>query len=440
MNTPSGLWPTCRPFRFNAMAKRLASILGHRTARSGREVQISKPRHVLILVENLPVPFDRRVWQEALALQRAGHVASVICPKGKGYNDSYELLEGVHIYRHDLVEATAAKGYPAEYITALWHQLRLSFAVRRRQRIDVIQACNPPDLMFIIALFHRLLFGTRFLFDHHDLSPELYFSRFGRKDVLYRVLGLLEKLTFRLAHASIASNETFRDIAIVRGNMPADSVFVVKSYPDPAKTHRYPPEPALVDDGKCIVGYVGIMGAQDGVETFVRAMDHIIFARGRTDIKAVLVGDGPEYERLRALAKTLRLGDALQFTGYLTGAKMMQHLSAFDIGVIPDPPNGCNEKLSMNKVFEYMMLGIPFVQFDLAQARREAGDAALVTTRHSAAALADNIIALADDSVRRRLMATTARTIARRDFQWSTQAKRYLAAIDFIFTAGEVRP
>jgi len=215
---------------------------------------------------------------------------------------------------------------------------------------------------------------------------------------------------------------------------------VVKSYPDPAKTHRYPPEPALVGDGKCIVGYVGIMGAQDGVETLVRAMDHIIFARGRTDIKAVLVGDGPEYERLRALAKTLRLGDALQFTGYLTGAKMMQHLSAFDIGVIPDPPNGCNEKLSMNKVFEYMMLGIPFVQFDLAQARREAGDAALVTTRHSAAALADNIIALADDSVRRRLMATTARTIARRDFQWSTQAKRYLAAIDFIFTAGEVRP
>jgi glycosyltransferase involved in cell wall biosynthesis len=395
---------------------------------------------VLILVENLPVPFDRRVWQEALALQGAGHVVSVICPKGKGYTDSYEVRDGVHIYRHDLVEATSARGYPAEYMTALMHQLRLSLAVRRRQRIDVIQACNPPDLMFLIALFHRLLFGTRFLFDHHDLSPELYFSRFGRKDVLYRALGLLEKLTFKLADASIATNETFRDIAIDRGNMPADRVFVVKSYPDPAKTHRYPPEPALVDDGRRIVGYVGIMGAQDGVETLVRAMDYIRYARGRTDIKAVLVGDGPEYERLRALTKSLRLTDVVQFTGYLSGPTMMQHLSAFDIGVIPDPPNGCNEKLSMNKVFEYMMLGIPFVQFDLAQARREAGDAAIITSKHSAAALADNIIALADDSARRREMATTARTIAGRDFRWSTQATHYLAAIDSIFTPREVRP
>lgn len=385
------------------------------------------------------MPFDRRVWQEALALTKAGHVVSVICPKGKGFNESYELREGVHIYRHKLAEATSARGYPAEYLTAIAHQLRLSFAVRRRQPIDVIQACNPPDLMFLIALFHRVLFGTRFLFDHHDLSPELYFSRFGRKDVLYKTLAFLERLTFRLADASIATNETFRDIAIARGHMPADRVFVVKSYPDPAKTTRCPPEPSLVQDGKCIVGYVGIMGVQDGVETLVRAMDHIRYERGRTDIKAVLIGDGPEYERLRALSETLRLGDVVKFTGYLTGPTMMQHLSAVDIGVIPDPPNGCNEKLSMNKVFEYMMLGIPFVQFDLTQARQEAGGAALVTTRHSAAALADNIIALADDSARRRRMSGTARQIAGREFRWSTQAAHYLEAIDAIFAARKVR-
>lgn len=396
-------------------------------------------RHVLILVENLPVPFDRRVWQEALALRQAGHVVSVICPKGKGYTADYEVHEGVHIYRHELVEATSARGYPAEYLAALFHQLRLSLRVRRRQRIDVIQACNPPDLMFLVALFHRLLFGTRFLFDHHDLSPELYLSRFGRRDLLFSILALLERQTFRLADASVATNETFRDIALERGQMPPGRVFVVKSYPDPAKTRRLPPEPSLHRPGTCLVGYVGIMGLQDGVDTLIRAMDHIVYARGRSDIRAILIGDGPEYGRLRELANTLRLGEAVQFTGYLTGPSLMSHLSAVDIGVIPDPPNGCNEKLSMNKVFEYMMLGIPFVQFDLQQARREAGGAALVASGHSASALADSIIALADDQVRRQQMAETARGIAAREFLWSTEAARYLAAFDSIFTGREAR-
>lgn len=401
---------------------------------------MKKPRHVLILVENLPVPFDRRVWQEARALREAGHTVSVICPKGRGYTASYEVCEGVHIYRHDLTEATSARGYPAEYLTALRNQLVLSLRVRRRQRIDIIQACNPPDLMFLIALFHRVLFGTRFLFDHHDLSPELYLSRFGRRDMLYSVLGMLERQTFRLADASIATNEAFRDIAIKRGHMPPGRVFVVKSYPDRAITRRHTPEPSLLQSGKCLVGYVGIMGAQDGVATLVRAMDDIVNRRGRNDIHAVLIGDGPEYARVRSLAASLGLDDALRFVGYLSGPALMSHLSAVDIGVIPDPPNGCNEKLSMNKVFEYMMLGIPFVQFDLGQARREAGEAALVAGIHSPSALADGIITLADDRGRRLQMAKAARTIARREFRWPAEAKRYLSAIDSIPAGGDVRP
>ena len=402
------------------------------------EAQLSKPRHVLILVENLPVPFDRRVWQEAQALRQDGHSVSVICPKGKGHTAAYEVLEGVHIYRHALVEATSARGYPAEYLTALAHQLRLSLRVKRRQRIDVIQACNPPDLLFLVALFHRVLFGTRFLFDHHDLSPELYLSRFGRADLLYLVLRFLERLTFRLADASIATNETFKQIAVERGQMAPERVFVVKSYPDPVKLQRQPPEPALMARGKFLVGYVGIMGQQDGVETLIRAMDEIVYGRGRSDIYAVLIGDGPEYQRLQELTRTLRLDHALHFTGYLSGPALLRNLSAIDLGVIPDPPNGCNEKLSMNKVFEYMMLGIPFVQFDLGQARREAGAAALVAASHSASALADVIIQLADQPEQRRQMAETAQKIARRDFQWSTEATRYVGAIQSIFAGQEV--
>lgn len=398
-----------------------------------QEAEIGKPRHILILVENLPVPFDRRVWQEALTLQEAGHVVSVICPKGKGHTASHEIKDGVHIYRHDLVEATSARGYPAEYLTALLHQLRLSLKVHKRQRIDVIQACNPPDLMFLIALFHRIFFGTRFLFDHHDLSPELYFSRFGRRDLLHSILSFLERQTFRLADASIATNETFRDIAVQRGHMPPERVFVVKSYPDRAKMQRQLPEPALKKSEQCLVGYVGIMGAQDGVETLVHAMDHIVYGMGRTDVRALLIGDGPEYDRLRVLATTLRLQDHIHFTGYLSGPSLLSHLSAVDIGVIPDPPNGCNEKLSMNKVFEYMMLGIPFVQFDLMQARREAGGAALVAEQHSASALAQSIMALAGDPARRQQMSETARNIAGQEFQWTKEAARYLAAVESAF-------
>ncbi|MDB5540181.1 MAG: hypothetical protein JWQ89_1908 [Devosia sp.] len=403
------------------------------------EAEITTVRHVLILVENLPVPFDRRVWQEARALREGGYAVSVICPKGKGYDGTYEVLEDIHIYRHSLVEATSARGYPAEYLTALTHQLRLSLRVHHRQRIDVIQACNPPDLMFLIALFHRLVFGTRFIFDHHDLSPELYLSRFGRKDILFSILSLLERQTFRLADVSIATNETFRDIAVERGRMHPQKVFVVKSYPDAAKTRRHPPEAALKRLGKCLVGYIGIMGAQDGVETLIRAMDEIVHGRGRDDIYGVLIGDGPEFERLKSLATRLKLDNSLQFTGYLTGPRLMAHLSALDIGVIPDPPNGFNDKLSMNKVFEYMMLGIPFVQFDLRQARREAGEAALVVG-HSPSALADGILALADDPGRRHQMSETGKVIAGRDFLWSAEATRYLAAFDAIFAGMGARP
>ena len=253
------------------------------------------------------------------------------------------------------------------------------------------------------------------------------------------MLNMLERQTFRFADASIATNETFRQIAVERGQMQPDKVFIVKSYPDANKTRRLAPDASLMDKGKCLVGYIGIMGAQDGVETLIQAMDEIIHVRGRDDIYCVLIGDGPEYQRLQALAVSLGLGKSLHFTGYLTGPALMEHLSALDIGVIPDPPNSFNDKLSMNKVFEYMMLGIPFVQFNLRQARREAGEAALVIEHHSPSALADGIIALADDPARRQQMGETAKVIAGRDFQWPLEAARYLAAYELVFVGMEAR-
>jgi glycosyltransferase involved in cell wall biosynthesis len=391
------------------------------------EATISRNHHVLILVENLPVPFDRRVWQEAQALNDAGYEVSVICPKGKGYDKSYEVIGGIHIYRHPLREARSAAGYIEEYSTALFHQLRLSLKARRRRRVDVIQACNPPDLMFLIAGLHKLLFGTYFVFDHHDLGPELYFAKFGRKGMLYKAMCLLERLTFRVADASIATNETFRDIAVDRGRMHPDRVAVVKSYPEAKKFRRTEAGASLVVPGKHLVGYLGIMGAQDGVETLIRAMAEIKHVRKREDVNCIVIGDGPDRERLQALASELDVNRPVQFTGYLSGASLMSHLSALTVGVIPDPPNEFNDKLSMNKVFEYMMLGLPFVQFNLRQAAYEAKNAALVVSEHSPRALADGLLALVDDPERRREMGVLGRAIAEREFQWSAEAGRYLA-------------
>ncbi|MDI7860738.1 glycosyltransferase family 4 protein [Rhizobiaceae bacterium n13] len=397
------------------------------------EATISKRHHILILVENLPVPFDRRVWQEAQALNDAGYEVSVICPTGRGYDKNYEVIGGIHIYRHPLEEAGSAAGYIKEYFTALVYQIYLSFRVRRRQRIDVIQACNPPDLLFLVAMIHKVLFGTFFVFDHHDLSPELYVSKFGRKDLFYKLLCFFEKQTFRMADASVATNETFRDIAVRRGGMPPDRVVVVKSYPEAARFRPTTPEQSLIASGKHLIGYIGIMGEQDGVDTLVRAVAEILHVRKRDDIHCLIIGDGPELKRLKAMTDELGIGGSLRFTGYLSGQPLLSHLSAFDVGIIPDPPGELNDKLSMNKVFEYMMLGLPIVQFNLPQATREAGHAALVVSEHSPQALADGILALIDDPERRKQMSMVGRAVAEREFRWTGEAGRYLDAYGDLF-------
>jgi glycosyltransferase involved in cell wall biosynthesis len=386
-------------------------------------------RRVLILVENLPVPFDRRVWEEATALMKAGYTVSVICPKGKGHDSPHETINGIHIYRHNLpFEAQGALGYLLEYSTALFWQLILSFKVRRQHGVDVIQACNPPDLMFLIAAIHKLLFGTRFIFDHHDLAPELFEVKFGKKGFLHKVMLACERATFRLADASIATNETFRDIAIRRGGMSPDRVKIVRSYPDLERFRRVDPEPGLKKDFKHLVGYVGIMGNQDGIDLLVKAMSILVHEKKRTDIGCLIIGDGPELENLEAQASAEKLDNVVEFAGYVSGNPLLAKLSALDIGVIPDPSNAFNDNLSMNKVFEYMALGLPFVQFNLQQSAREAGEAAMILPHSTAECLADGILELLADPERRQKMSAYGLQKAQRDFQWESQVPHLLDA------------
>ena len=398
-----------------------------------------KPRDgakaVLIIVENLPVPFDRRVWQEATALKDAGYAVSVVCPKGRGFTLAEETISGINIYRHSLpFEASGASGYLVEYAAALFWELWLSFRVLRRHGFDVIHACNPPDLIFLVAAVHKMLFAKKFIFDQHDLNPELYEVKFGRRGLFHTLLCIFERLTFRLADASIATNQTFKKIAVERGGMAADRVWVVKSYPDLARFKRVDADTELRRRFKLLAGYVGIIASQDGVDLLVKAMAHIKTQLGRADIGCVIIGDGPEYENLKTLARSLAVEDCVIFTGFLKGAELLSHLCALDIGVIPDPPNPCNDKLSMNKVFEYMALGLPFVQFDLPQSRSEAGEAAAVAREATPEALGEAMVVLLDDETARLRMGAYGLATAQREFQWANEKTALLEAYDRVLS------
>src|SRR5579871_620400 len=273
-------------------------------------------RRVLIIVENLSVPFDRRVWQEATTLARAGYVVSVICPKGKQDNESYEELDGVHIYRHDMpVEARGIWVYLLEYSAALYHEFCLAERVRRERGFDVIHACNPPDLIFLLGAWHKLWRRTLFVFDHHDINPELFEAKFGHRGPFYWLLRWAERLTFATANISIATNESYRKIAIERGRMKPEDVFVVRSGPNLARVRVQPPSPEFKRGRAFLVGYVGVIGQQEGIDLLLEAVRHIVHDLKRTDIQFVIIGGGPALEEIRELALTLKVADYVEFAG-----------------------------------------------------------------------------------------------------------------------------
>lgn len=382
---------------------------------------------ILIIVENLPVPFDRRVWLEARTLAAAGARVTVICPTGKGFEAREEVLDGIRILRHPLPEAQGARGYIREYAAALWHQTRLAWRVFRRDGIDVIHGCNPPDLVFLVALQFRP-FGCRFLFDHHDINPELYEAKFGRRGLLWHALRLAERLTFAAATVSIATNESYRRIAVGRGGMKPEDVFVVRSGPDLSRVRPVAPNPAWRNGRAFLIGYVGVMGEQEGIDLFLEAMRHLVADGGRADVQAVLVGSGPALEALRAQCARMGLADHVTFTGRVPDQVLLEVLSTADVCVNPDRVNPMNDLSTMNKILEYMALGRPIVQFDVTEGRVSAGDAALYARPNDPADFAAQIAALLDDPAARARMGAAGRDRVVSRFAWSHQVAPLLAA------------
>lgn len=385
-------------------------------------------KSVLMIVENLPVPRDRRVWQEAQALKAAGWEVSVICPATAAFPRGHAVLDGIHIWRHPLpTEGEGPLGYAVEYLAALFWEFVLAWRVLLTRGFDVIHACNPPETIFLVGGFFKLL-GKRFVFDHHDLSPELYVAKFGRKDPFYRLLLGLERLTFATADVSIATNESFRQVALERGRMAPDRIFVVRSGPDVRRLKITPPDEALKFGHRFLVAYVGVMNAQDGVEYVLEAMRHIIVDHGRDDVGCVLMGDGPRLQLLRCMASELGIARHVRFTGWADDDVLMPNLNAADVCVSPDPVNPFNHRCTMNKILEYMALAKPVVLFDLVEGRRSAGEAALYAKDNDAADMALHILRLIDDEGLRRSMGAAGRARMERELSWEFQVPQLLAA------------
>lgn len=385
-----------------------------------------KPRTCVIVIENLPISLDRHVWQQAIALRDDGWFVLVICPAKPNDSAGFEIIQEVHIYSHPLSEARSTSGYLWEYSQALFYESMLLFKLYRMHCFKVIHACNPPDLLLIFCIFYKLL-GVKLVFDQHDLSPEIMEIRAGR-GFLYRLTLLAEWCSYKLADVVLASNETFREIALSRGGKQPEEVSIVHTVPDKRHLKRRKPSRLVRGDRSIVLGYVGIIGIQDGLDHLVHATDQLIRRHGLVDFRTVVIGDGPALAASKTLVERLRLQEYISFTGYLVGESLMAQLSDIDIGIIPDPVNAFNDKISMNKVFEYSALGIPSVSYSLTETKRLLGDAGTYAADPSPGALADAIASLMRDSSLREEQGRRCKALAEKTFSWEREKASLVAA------------
>lgn len=388
----------------------------------------SEAPRVLILVENLSVPMDRRVWQESQALAEAGYQVVVICPRGSTQDTApEETIGGVRILRYPLRAATGGPaGYLREYGLALWHTMRLALRVRREGPVHVVHACNPPDLLFLVALPLKWR-GAKFLFDHHDLVPELFLSRFpGKGRLLYRASALLERITFWFADAVISTNESYRRVAIERGKMAPERVTVVRSAPDLGRFVQREPDPELRRGKPYLAAYLGVMGPQDGVDYALRALAYLRYKLGRDDLHSIFMGAGDTFDEMVELARELSLEDCVEFTGRVPDEFVQRCLSTADVCLSPDPHNPLNNVSTMNKVVEYMAMGRPLVSFELEEARVSAGEAAVYAPANDEVAFAELLDELLDDPDRRAKMGALGRARVESELSWATSRRNLL--------------
>lgn len=392
-------------------------------------------RKVLIIVENLPVPFDTRVWQEATTLAANGYTVSVICPKGKGYTQEEEYLQGVHIFRHDLpAEGNGAVGYAKEYFTALKEELRLAKKVYKEIGFDVIHGCNPPDDIYMVAK-HFKKYGVKYVFDHHDICPELFEAKFGKTSgLLYKSQLWLEKQTYKHCTFAFVTNESYKKIAIERGMMNPNKVIVLRSGPKLDRMKIQPPVENIKRGKKYMVGYLGVIGQQEGIEFILEAAKYCKETLNRNDIFWGIVGGGPHVAALREMCSEMGLDDCVEFTGRVPDQQLLDYLNTADVCVNSDTYNSMNDKSTMNKILEYMALAKPIVQFELTEGHYSAQEASLYAEQNNAKDMADKIIYLLENPKTRKKMGEFGRNRVINELSWEHTSKALLEGYEKLFT------
>ncbi|MDR1645577.1 MAG: glycosyltransferase family 4 protein [Tannerellaceae bacterium] len=386
-------------------------------------------KHILIIVENLPLPFDRRVWQEANTLKEEGAMVSIICPKMKGYTKPYECLNDIHIYRHPLpVEANSAKGYLLEYGIALFWEFVLAWKIYFKNRFQVIQGCNPPDLIFTVALFFKLL-GVKYVFDHHDINPELYIAKYNKRGFFYNLMLLFEKLTFKTANYSISTNESYKKIAIERGKMTENKVFIVRSGPKLDRLKIAKGNGRYKKGKNFLIGYVGVIGRQEGIDLLLESIKYIVDSRD--DVQFAIVGGGTEVEKLKLLCLSLGVGNHVTFYGRVDDEMLIDILNTADVCVNPDKPTDMNNLSTMNKIMEYMALKKPIVQYDLKEGRFSAQDASLYA-HYDTKDFAEKILWLLDRPDERKRMGELGYSRVFNELSWEHESKKLISFYEMV--------
>jgi glycosyltransferase involved in cell wall biosynthesis len=390
---------------------------------------------VLIVVQNLPVPFDRRVWLEATTLTRNGYRVSVICPKMRGFHQGRETLEDIDIYRYTLpIDAQGKVGFVLEFLWCFLMTALLSLKVQLVGRgFDVLHVCNPPETYWPLAWFWRA-FGKRFIFDHHDLSPEMFAVKFGRPatqesgGTLFRALLFLERMTFKAAQVVITTNESHKRIAVERGGKRSEQVFIVRSGPDLSRFKIHDPDPKWRNGKPFLIAYLGEICKQDGVDHLVRAVRILRDELKRTDIHCIFMGGGPHQKAIADYAVEIGVQELCTFTGRVSDEDLCRVLSSADIGIDPDPKNAWSDQSTMNKVIEYMFFGLPVLSYDLHETRVSAGEAGLFVTANDERALAEGIVELIEDPERRRRLGAAGHARVREALAWNFSVPQLLAA------------
>ncbi len=382
---------------------------------------------ILIIVQNLPVPFDRRVWLECQALVSAGHQVTVVCPKGDG-DPAYDVVDTVKLHKYRPYAPGGSKvGFITEYAYSFLATAWLTLKARRSGRFDVIQACNPPDIFWPIAMALRAVDRTRFVFDHHDLCPELYQSRFPEGSKLpYKGLRALERRTHRAADHVISTNDSYREIAVRRSGKSPSDVTVVRTGPDPQRLQRGPACPELRRGRRYLAAYIGVMGPQDGVDIVLRAADIVVHQLHRDDIAFTLIGSGDCFDDLVALRDELGLAGHVEFTGRAPDELVTRIMSTADVGLSPDPKNPLNDLSTMNKSMEYMAFELPVLAFDLHETRISAADAAVYVKPNDVHDYAAALVELMDDEPKRMTLGKLGRIRVEQELAWSYQQRAYL--------------